>query len=92
MDYNKPLPLSPGEIVRSLSTHASLRTSTQPQFSQPARLVTSADWKYYDSSAFGRTSLQGVPAKHQLKPVYELEDTSESQEKEPAKMQEQPLS
>ncbi|OQU97456.1 hypothetical protein CLAIMM_03384 [Cladophialophora immunda] len=50
MDYNKPLPLSPGEIVRSLSAHTALPHLRQPRPATLNNTVASADLKY-DSQA-----------------------------------------
>ena len=94
LDRNKPLPLSPGEIVRSLSTNADMRTSLQPR--NPAtlsRAVTSADLRYDTRTpASDHIKPREVPAKHQLLPVYELEDTSSKEGGEPEKIAQVPLS
>ncbi|KIW33457.1 uncharacterized protein PV07_00308 [Cladophialophora immunda] len=93
MDYNKPLPLSPGEIVRSLSAHTALPHLRQPRPATLNNTVASADLKY-DSQAptSHHIKRKEVPVKHQLSPVREAKDPFAAHAAEPQKIEQPPLS
>ncbi|EXJ63388.1 uncharacterized protein A1O5_11437 [Cladophialophora psammophila CBS 110553] len=93
MDFNKPLPLSPGEIVRSLSTHTQLPRSHQPQLVTLNNTAHSPDLEY-DSHALTsqRIKRKEVPTKHQLSPVREVKDASAAHAADPQKAGQPPLS
>ncbi|OCT45320.1 hypothetical protein CLCR_05412 [Cladophialophora carrionii] len=97
MDCNKPLPLSPPGIARSLSAHPGFPNAFQPRPSDPAILTranTRADLKR-NLQALTAHALKRkeIPDKHQFCPVYdELGDTFGDQTVDPAKPVQQPLS
>ncbi|KIY04034.1 uncharacterized protein Z520_00726 [Fonsecaea multimorphosa CBS 102226] len=93
MDYNKPLPLSPGEIVRSLSTHPMLPRAYPPQLATLDDPFTSANPKADSQApASHRIKRKDVPVKHQLSPVREIKDTTAGHAAEPQKIEQPPLS
>ncbi|OAL21658.1 hypothetical protein AYO20_11330 [Fonsecaea nubica] len=93
MDYNKPLPLSPGEIVQSLSTHASLTHFRQPELANSKNTVASADFKPdCQAPTAHRIKRKDVPVKHQLSPVREHQDKFGAHAAEPQKIEQPPLS
>jgi hypothetical protein len=97
MDRNKPLPLSPPGIARSLSAHPGFPNAFQPHPSDPAMITranTATDLKH-NLQALTTHALQRkeIPDKHQFFPVYnELEDTFDDQAADPAKTLQPPLS
>ncbi|OAP62813.1 hypothetical protein AYL99_02040 [Fonsecaea erecta] len=94
MDCNKPLPLSPGEIVRSLSAHPVMPRGYQTNSATLNGAVTLAD-PNNDSQALAaahRIKRKDVPVKHHLSPVREVKDTSAAHAAEPQKIEQPPLS
>ncbi|EXJ56058.1 hypothetical protein A1O7_08989 [Cladophialophora yegresii CBS 114405] len=97
LDCNKPLPLSPPGIARSLSAHPGFPNAFQPRPSVPAILTranTRAELRK-NLQALTTHALQrkNIPDKYQFYPVYnELEDTFGDQTADPAKTLQPPLS